>query len=180
MGKGGTVFAVGDPFNFKNVPLLDAGDGWDFLAPDGLGCWDASTLVFEVQSEDGVWQIVEPLHVHPRVGSVAFARCYRDRFVRVSGVCHPTAFVGWGASWRLEVDLSTATAPVLSSAEDASKMTIHDVCAVVDGVVAPPMDRALALLPFGGGAYTGFGRLNQMQTGVRILFDDEGVTFEPR
>lgn len=179
MGRGGQVFAVGDPFSFKDVPLWDTGDGWDYVAPEGMGCWDESSLVFEVQDDNGDWHEVEPVEVYARTGRVGFSRCYRDRWVRASGVCRPTAFIGWGSEWRMEVDSTAVSAPLLGDGA-LNQVRVKGVHAVVDGVVAPPIDPVFALLPIGRGVYTGFGALKQTVGGVSIDFNDEGVLYEPR
>src|SRR5450432_4244293 len=100
-GKGGSIYQLGERFEFNQVPLLDCGDGWDWCAPEELRCW-TETVSFEVW--DGSWQRIEPLEVFMRSGRVAFGRCLEGKHVRASGACFPASLVATGDRWRLEVE----------------------------------------------------------------------------
>lgn len=177
-GRGGSVFVVGDPVNVRNMPLIDAGDGWDFVTQDGLACWIEGSFEFETYNEETEeWERVEPLEVWWRSGRVAFNRCLRDEMVRASGQCRPVAFLGWGSEWQLTFDVAT-TEPLLGGERTGARCV--GVHGVVNGVMCPPLSPVYAVLPFANGQYVGFGELSSRSNGVVIDFDDGGVSFEPR
>jgi hypothetical protein len=178
-GKGGNVFAVGDLFGFNGMPLHEHDeDGWTWEAPEGLGCW-SGPLQFEVSDDGEDWEWIDPEEVYPNLGRVVFPRSLHGMLVRASGACRPTAFVGWGQSWQIMIDTNVAAAPAMTGRRWLSSSTTKSTVAVVDGVVSQPLDRVFVRLPFQKGAYVGFGELTQLQAGVKVTFDDKGVTYEP-
>jgi hypothetical protein len=171
------VCAVGDAFSFQNVQLYNCGDGWSWASPPGLGCWEGDVL-FEVSDDAESWDEIVPDEMYPHLGRVVFPRALMEHWVRASGLCYPTSLIGWGSSWRITIDTEVNTSPSMTSPVGASVKTL-DTVATVDGVIASSLKKAFVLLPFQKGAYVGFGEMTQVNAGVQIMFDDEGVTFEP-
>lgn len=175
-GRGGNVFAVGDKFRFKRLPLHDLGDGWTWAAPDGLGCW-TDEVSCELSEDGENWEQIDPEEVYPHMGRVVFPYAVRG-WVRATGSCYPTSYIGWGNRWQILMETEVNATPTIGATSGADVKTLSTV-AEVDGVISQPLERAMVLLPFQQGWYVGLGRLTQMSAGIRVTFNDEGVTYEP-
>jgi hypothetical protein len=169
-GKGGKVYAVGEPYQFEDVWLQDCGTGWDWRAPEGLQCWLPETLSFDVEDP------VRAVEIH-RSGRVGFNRCLTS--VRASGTCYPVSLIGEGG-WRLDIDAVTQDRPTLGGGEATQTATkIIGMSAVVD-VTVEPTEQVLAWLEFGPGVFVGVGDARCGSAQIQVNFNDEGVSYEPR
>lgn len=174
-GSGGSVYSLGDLFEFSQVPLLDCGDGWDWSAPEDMRCWDTG-IAFEVW--DGSWEPIEPLQVYPRSGVVSFSRCLRGQHVRASGSCFTTSLVGVGERWRIEVETVVSNTSVLGSDVTQTASKTLGSRAFIEGITAEP-SRVVARLPSAiRGVFVGLGHLVPGLDSVSVIFDDEGVLYE--
>lgn len=173
-GSGGSVYSLGEPFGFSDVPLRDCGGGWDWCTPEDMRCWE--DVVFEVW--DGEWIPVKPLHVYPRSGVVSFNRCFEGKHVRASGTAYTTSLIGVGESWRIEVDTAVSNTSVLGSDVTHTTSKTLRSRAVIDGITGEP-GRVFARLPSAiRGVFVGLGQLVPGLDSVSVIFDDEGVLYE--
>lgn len=177
-GRGGAVYAAGDPFAFTGLPLADCGDGFAWRsANEALRCW-APEGEFRFEAlEHGEWRPVGALALCHASATVSFGRCLRDLPVRASGVALPTALVASGADWELRqtvvegvsfdgptAALGTASA-TLTGAREEGWFSLAQI------------RRVLAVLPSAAsGAFVGLGELARDASGIKVTFD-QGVTY---
>lgn len=179
-GRGGAVHAVGEPFAFTRLPLADCGDGFSWRASDDrMRCWVAGAESKFEAYVAGQWEPVEALAVQHAAASVAFGRCLSGLAVHASGVALPTSLLATGERWTLEqlvlegetlgsgpmVALGSATARLGEVQEHAWESLAA-------------FGRVLAVLPSGSaGAFVGMGELAREGAGLRVTFDQTGVTY---
>lgn len=175
-GRGGSIYQVGDLFEFTHVPLLDCGDGWDWAAPEDMRCWEGD-VQFEVW--DGRWDSIVPIDIFPRSGRVSFGRNLAGSHVRASGRCCPTTLIATGEKWRLEVESVVRMASVIGSGDVHTKARKGDAYASIDGIAGLPAGRVFAWLPFLKGVFIGLGRIVSDFGQTKIIFDHEGVSYDP-
>lgn len=176
-GRGGSIYQLGERFEFTQVPLLDCGGGWDWCAPEDLRCW-VGDVTFEVW--DGVWGAIEPLETHPRSGRVGFSRCLEGKHVRASGACFPSTLVATGERWRLEVETVVHMNPVLGSGTQHSEGKVVGSTATIEGIEGVSPGRVFAWLPSSmRGVFVGLGQMMSDVTSAIVTFDHEGVVYEP-
>lgn len=175
-GKGGSVYELGELFQFTQIPLRDSGGGWDWFAPEDLRYWSGD-VSFEVW--DGTWQSIMPLEVYHRSGRVSFDRCLEGKHVRASGVCRPASLVSTGDRWRLEVETLVSMTPMLGSEFQQSTAKSLGSSATIEGIENAPSGPMFVWLPFVRGVFIGLGQLWAGRRTVTITFDDEGVVYEP-
>lgn len=175
-GEGGSLYAAGAPFRFTCLPLTDSGDGFTWRSTDAtLRSWiDGPGFLFEHYDGSG-WVQVEPVEVDHAAGSVMFGRCLTGH-VRVTGVGVPTTLVAESEGWALSQEViqsETLTGRnVIEGATTAVLRGIRDL-AGVDSV-----RRVLAVLPSGAtGAFVGLGQAVRDAAGLKVIFDNKGVTY---
>lgn len=177
-GRGGAVFAAGEPFRFRDLPLADCGDGFTWRsADDTLRCWvDASPLTFEV-FEHGSWGPVQAESVQATAGTVSFGRCLTSLYLRASGVAVPTTLVAEAQEWTLEQ-------PVIPGRSfDGPTFGLGRATATLTGIsdaalaALPAIRRVFTVLPSGAaGVLVGLGELARDAAGLKVIIDSEGVT----
>lgn len=170
-GLGGYLYAVGQEFAFTDAPMDDCGDGFTWRCADPtMLCWSALHAV-EVY-EAGVWTEAPVMDVRLDVAEVQLRRCFSGCHVRAHGFALPTTLVAEGREWSLEqqvaqdrtldgpaIGLGSATAFVDLDAYDWSVKTV------------------MAVLPSRpSGAFVGFGETEPVARGVKVIFDNRGVT----
>lgn len=179
VGHDARLYAAGEPFAFTRMPLVDCGDGFTWRGADeSLRCWvEGSEFAFEAY-DGGAWSPACPVEVCAPAATVAFNRCLSGLAVRASGVALTTSLVATGADWELEQDVLqgvSLSGPALAKGDTVARVT---------GV--PPDEwswvaqvrRVLAVLPSGAvGAFVGLGGLARDVAGLKVTFDDRGVTY---
>ncbi len=173
------MFAAGDPFAFTGLPLVDCGDGFSWRSCDEtLRCWLADgTFTFEVYT-GGLWLPVEPLAVRHAAAEVSFGKCYSGLPMRASGSALPTALLAEGESWTLTqavaVGKALGGAPEVALGTAIARVTLD----IDDPSLWASVKRVLAVLPSGTtGAFVGLGELVRDAAGVKVIFDNKGVTY---
>lgn len=173
-GKGGRVYALGEPHHFHNLPLRDCGDGWDWQAPDDLRYWLDGEVTFECALPN-MAGVVEIDHCS---GRVSFDRNLGGRDVTATGVGRPTALIltGW---WEMEVHLVVRDSATLGPG-DATDTWARSLGAtvLVDGNVREPIqNEVLVVLPTAGQrAFVGVGKPRQTPDGLAVNFENERIT----
>lgn len=178
-GQGGRIYALGEPYKFKNVLLQDCGTGWDWRAEEGLRYWLPEELSFEVCN--GEWRPAEVVEIHHRLGRVGFNRCLSGLEVRASGTCFPTTLVAEGETWKIGIETVFNNGPVLGG--DVHKTTVKMIgaTATITDILAEPLEEALAWLPTSTeGTFVGIGKVVCQSDQVQVIFDSEGVSYGNR
>ena len=177
-GSTGSIFAVGEPYRFHNIPLQDCGDGWDWRAPEGLGYWLPEDLSFEV-FERGEWHSVGSVDVYHRSGRVAFDRNLGGMGVRASGVCHPTTLLWRGGDWRLVVNIAVRDRTVLGDTAVTTAARTVGSTAFISGEPQEPIKGEVLvwLHTSGQGVLVGVGEASTSPSGVNVKLNEEGVSF---
>lgn len=179
-GRGGELYAVAEPFAFQGLPLEDCGDGWTWrMASPSLRCFADSPLTFEVYTS-GLWLPLPVDALHCAVGAVELGRCIRNQPVRGSGIALPQSLLGRATAWVLEV-MTIFGAPALAGAGAApARQTGAGVR--LDGIELErePEGPVRVLLPFGRGAYVGFGpKVNVKPSIAQVTLDERGASYGP-
>jgi hypothetical protein len=170
-GKGGFLYATGSELAFRDAPLDDCGDGFTWKAADPtLLCWVALHAVEAY--EHGVWAPLVPERVRLDVAEVDLPRCVSGLHVRAHGVALPTTLLAEGKAWTLEQRV------ILSRSLNGHAITTGEAVALMDGfALDEPLETAMAVLPSEpSGAFVGFGETVPTTHGVKIIFDNRGVT----
>lgn len=178
-GRGGIVYALGEPYEFKDLPLRDCGTGWDWETPEELGCWLMEGLSFEV-CRQGKWDGIGAVEMYHCSGRVGFGRCLSGLDVRATGTCLPASLVCSGETWQIDVEAIVRNSTVLGA--DAVQTTGRPVgaTATVRGETTDHVVHALTRLPMAYGAFVGTGIASCWPGQVQVKFDTEGVQYVPR
>lgn len=166
------MFATGTPFTFAGVPLDDCGDGFAWRCGDPtLRCW-TETFWFEV-FEHGSWSRLVPETVELAEATVRFGRCLSGLHVRGSGVALPTSLLAEGERWELDQHIAegrTLAGPAVALGSAVAR--------VFGAALESAVPVVMAVLPSRpSGAFVGFGEPERDGSGVRVIFDNRGVTY---
>jgi hypothetical protein len=180
-GRGGELYAVAEPFAFEGLPLEDCGDGWTWrMASPALRCFADSPLTFEVYAFPGQWLPLPVDQLHPAVGAVELGRCIRNQPVRASGVALPQSLLGRAEAWVLEVMVMFGAPALGGVGAPASRQTGSGVR--LDGIELErePESPVRVVMPFGLGAYVGFGpKVNVKPSIAQVTLDERGANYGP-
>jgi hypothetical protein len=180
-GRGGEIYAVAEPFAFEGLPLEDCGDGWTWrIASPGLRCLAPESAFTAEVFQDAEWRPLSVGEVHYGVGAVELGRCVRRLPVRASGVALPQALLGRGESWVLEVMVAFGAPHVPGVGADPSRQTASGVR--IEGIELErlPDGHVRVVLPFGRGAYVGFGpNVNVSPSIAQVTLDERGASYGP-
>jgi hypothetical protein len=179
-GRGGELYAVAEPFAFDGLPLEDCGDGWTWrMQSPALRCFADSPLTLEVYTA-GLWLPLPIDTVHHGVGAVELGRCIRNQPVRASGVALPQSLLGRAASWVLEVMVVFGAPSQAGVGAPPSRTTGSGVLLEGIELEREPAGPVRALLPFGRGAYVGFGPKASVRPSIaQVTLDERGASYGP-
>lgn len=179
-GRGGELYAVAEPFAFEGLPLEDCGDGWTWrMSSPPLRCFADSPLTFEVYSS-GLWLPLPVDVVHHGAGAVELGRCVRGQAVRGSGIALPQSLLGRAEGWVLEVLVAFVAPAVAGVGAPPARQTGSGVR--LDGIVLDrtPEGPVRVVLPFGRGAYVGFGPHAVVRPAIaQVTLDERGASYGP-
>lgn len=179
-GRGGELYAVAEPFAFEGLPLENCSDGWTWrMASPALRCFADSPLTFEVYTA-GLWLPLPVDKLHAQVGAVEFGRCIRDQPVRGTGIALPQSLLGRAEGWVMEVMVAVDSRQMLGGGTPASRNLGSGVR--LDGIELErePDGPVRAVMPFGLGAWVGFGpTVNVKPSIAQVTLDERGATYGP-
>lgn len=168
-GHNGRLYALGARFSFRDLPLEDCGDGWDWRAPQDLSYWMPSPLSFKVL-HGFEWVGIEPVELFPQSGRVGFPRNLSGSSVLASGEGCPLSLLCEGEKWVLHVTSAT---------DENTPTRILGVTGILHGAEVP-ITEVLAHFPSGNGVFVGTGTATQVGPNVHIEFDKKGVEYDLR
>lgn len=171
-GRGGSVYQLGDTYEFRNVTLERLADGWEWAAPEALRVW-SSPPTFEVF--EGGWCLIEAEHVYTRMGLAVFPRCLTGP-VRASGIGRPASKLCDLDEWKVMVSTASRSAQVMGSGRTIVGHRQTGVTASLN-VKVDALGDVFTWLPHGGCVAAGVGVIGP--DGSTVLYDDEGVSYDP-
>jgi hypothetical protein len=176
-GTGGNVYDVGEPLAFREVPLQDCGEGWDWRAPEGLRYWLEDDLRFEVFDRE--WWEIGAVEVHHRSGRVGFERCVAGMAVRATGICRPTSLIATGSTWQLDVEAVVGSTASLGHEVATVGIRTLSMAVAIEGIsIGQPIDEVLIRLPLSGdGSFVGIGTLRPGEDRAVVHFNEEGACY---
>lgn len=176
-GQRARLYEIGGQYKFRQAPLADCGGGWDWQAHEGLRRWTGE-VSFEIW-DGGAWEPIVAEAVFPRTGRVSFGRCLQGKHLRASGTCDTVSLAGEGGRWKLEVQTVVHMNPVMGSDVQQSIGAVGKSTAQICDVDVS-LGRVFTCLDYGSmGSFVGSGTLLPGSEETILLFDDEGVVYEP-
>lgn len=175
-GSGGSVYALGEPFAFEDMPLRDCGDGWEWRAPPDLRYWLPGSVSFSWGSARST---IGAVQIHHRSGRVSLERNLTGESVYATGVARPRTLIATGGEWEIIVDAVVADSTALGEdGTEKTKTRVNGYEASILDLPSLPPESVMAWLPTSAnGVFVGIGKLIQDQHRTKIHFDQEGVCY---
>lgn len=179
-GRGGELYAVAEPLAFDGLAFEDCGDGWSWrMASPALRCFADSPLTAEVYAS-GLWLPLPIDNVHCGSGVIEVGRCAHGQAVRASGIALPLALLGRAASWILEVIVVFGPPALAGVGAPPSRTTGSGVLLEGIELEREPDGPVRVVLPFGNGAYVGFGPKVSVKPSIaQVTLDERGANYGP-